>query len=182
MSLRCTVSIHRDQSPTKANVTRMSNRSTQASPEVKPPHALDHLRPGLPAHGPGKGGWRLLGALLLSHALLTSAVAAPALAPDGAWPARADFGQTVGVSTDARRVADWVVATRDNGTRDFMLVDKRAARVHVFDNRISYGCINLPVHFYETQVRDRVHRGPGAVVYGLPEALTLQRVFGIPGR
>ena len=185
---------------------------------------------------------------------------------------RADFGRTAGVSVDAQRVADWVAATRDNGLRDFVIVDKRAARVYVFDlqarlqayapallgaargdqsvpgignrpiaqvlpherttpagrfvaepgintqgedvvwvdydaavsmhrvcttkaaerrlerlaspgiddKRISYGCINLPVQFYESQLRPRVHGGHGAVVYVLPEVLPLQQVFALP--
>lgn len=196
--------------------------------------------------------------------------------PPGAWAAapapRADFGPARQVSADARRVADWVAATRDNGARDFVIVDKRAARVYLFDhlarlqaetpallgaargdhtvpgigdrplaevrpeerttpagrfvaepgvntggedvvwvdydaavsmhrvrttnsaerrlarlaspgiadNRISYGCINLPVQFYETQLRPRVHGGPGAVVYVLPEVLPLHKVFALP--
>ena len=195
------------------------------------------------------------------------ASAAPAL------PRRhADFGRTADVSVDAQRVADWVATTRDNGPRDFVIVDKRAARVYVFDlqarlqayapallgaargdqsvpgignrpiaqvlpherttpagrfvaepgintlgedvvwvdydaavsmhrvrtaqaderrlerlaspgiedKRISYGCINLPVQFYESQLRPRVHGGHGAVVYVLPEVLPLQQFFALP--
>lgn len=36
-------------------------------------------------------------------------------------------------STDARHVADWVVDSRDNGHRPFVVVDKLEARVFVFD-------------------------------------------------
>lgn len=45
------------------------------------------------------------------------------------------------------------------------------------DNRISYGCINLPVAFYDTYVRPMfaLHR---AVVYVLPDVESVQRVFG----
>ena len=202
---------------------------------------------------------------LLALALWVTAAAAVA-AP------RADFGRAAGVSADARRVADWVASTQDNGPRDFVIVDKRAARVYVFDaqgrlqadspallgsargdhtvpgigerpiaqvlpherttpagrfvaepgvntqgedvvwvdydaavsmhrvrtaktaerrlarlaspgiddNRISYGCINLPARFYETQLRPRVHGGLGAVVYVLPEVLPLNKVFALP--
>lgn len=46
--------------------------------------------------------------------------------------ALADFG-TISPSKDARRLADWVAQTRDNGDAEFMIVDKRNARVYVFD-------------------------------------------------
>lgn len=44
----------------------------------------------------------------------------------------ADFG-TVLPTPDARRMADWVVARRDNGRLPFMVLDKRDARLYVFD-------------------------------------------------
>lgn len=223
----------------------------------------------------------LLGALVFGLVLpLVDVLHAPAdapLAPVGTpaplpAPVRADFGAASGVSPDARRVADWVAAARDNGPRDFVIVDKPQARVFVFDaagrlqaesaallgaargddsapgigtrpiaevlpherttpagrfvaepgvnaqgedvvwveydtavsmhrvrttqpaerrlarlastdiadNRISYGCINLPVQFYEHQIRPRVHGGPGAVVYVLPDVKPLQQVFPLP--
>lgn len=47
-------------------------------------------------------------------------------------PKLADFqGETV--SRDAKRVADWVVATGDNGERPFVIIDKINARVYLFD-------------------------------------------------
>jgi hypothetical protein len=36
-------------------------------------------------------------------------------------------------SSDARRMADWVVATRDNAAMPFVIIDKRKAEVFVFD-------------------------------------------------
>lgn len=47
------------------------------------------------------------------------------------------------------------------------------------DNRISYGCINVPVQFYESHVRPAfaMHR---AAIYILPEIKPLEAVFGIP--
>ncbi len=45
------------------------------------------------------------------------------------------------------------------------------------DNRISYGCINLPRLFYEEVLAPRARSG--AVVYVLPERRSLQEVFGI---
>lgn len=54
---------------------------------------------------------------------------------------------------------------------------ERLATPTVDDNRISYGCINVPVAFYETYVRPTVatHR---AIVYVLPESKPVQQVFG----
>jgi len=45
------------------------------------------------------------------------------------------------------------------------------------DNRISFGCINLPVSFYETELSPTVKR-TGAIVYVLPETRTPREVFG----
>ena len=46
--------------------------------------------------------------------------------------ALADFG-SVSPSKDARRLANWVAHTHDNGDADFIIVDKRNAKVYVFD-------------------------------------------------
>ena len=45
---------------------------------------------------------------------------------------RADFGGER-VSVDARQVADWIVASADHGGLPFVIVDKKDARVFVFD-------------------------------------------------
>ncbi len=45
------------------------------------------------------------------------------------------------------------------------------------DNRISFGCINLPVAFYETLVKP-AFESQRAIVYILPEVKALQDVFG----
>lgn len=55
---------------------------------------------------------------------------------------------------------------------------QRLASPVVADHRISYGCINLPVRFYEQVLRPAVHRGAGAVVYVLPETRAAAEVFG----
>ena len=47
---------------------------------------------------------------------------------------RANFGGEIS-SSDARHVADWVVDSKDNGRRPFVIVDKVAAKVYVFDAR-----------------------------------------------
>ncbi len=45
------------------------------------------------------------------------------------------------------------------------------------DNRVSYGCINVPKAFYENVVSATVDGG-NSVVYVLPESLPLRSVFG----
>jgi hypothetical protein len=54
---------------------------------------------------------------------------------------------------------------------------ERLASLTTDDNRVSFGCINLPVTFYENVVAPTV-RKYGAIVYVLPEARTPQQVFG----
>ncbi|MFI5444259.1 hypothetical protein [Polaromonas sp. UC242_47] len=58
--------------------------------------------------------------------------------------------------------------------------EKRAQRLDSAtpaDNRISYGCINVPVTFYEKVVRPAFTSTNG-VVYILPETRTAREVFG----
>jgi hypothetical protein len=45
------------------------------------------------------------------------------------------------------------------------------------DNRISYGCINVPVEFFDGVI-DRVVSGERAIVYVLPDVQPLPKVFG----
>lgn len=45
------------------------------------------------------------------------------------------------------------------------------------DNRISFGCVNLPTTFYNDVLSPTVKKY-GAIVYVLPEVKTLQQVFG----
>lgn len=54
---------------------------------------------------------------------------------------------------------------------------ERLATLTTEDNRISFGCINLPVTFYENVLSPAV-RAHGAIVYVLPEVKTAQQVFG----
>jgi len=44
------------------------------------------------------------------------------------------------------------------------------------DNRISYGCINVPVAFYNTVV-ERAWRSGGVIIYIVPEVKTVAQVF-----
>jgi hypothetical protein len=45
------------------------------------------------------------------------------------------------------------------------------------DNRVSYGCINLPKAFYEDILAPTVQK-KGAIIYVLPETRPMQQVFG----
>ena len=54
---------------------------------------------------------------------------------------------------------------------------ERLASRAIDDNRISFGCINLPVSFYEDTLKPTVDRY-GAVVYVMPDVKSLQEVFG----
>ena len=54
---------------------------------------------------------------------------------------------------------------------------ERLASPGVDDNRISYGCINVPVAFYDALLRP-LFATQRALVYVLPEVRTVQQVFG----
>ena len=53
---------------------------------------------------------------------------------------------------------------------------ERLASTSTQDKRISYGCINLPVAFYDEHIRP-TFAAQTAVVYVLPEVKTVQQVF-----
>lgn len=57
---------------------------------------------------------------------------------------------------------------------------QRLATPTVDDNRISYGCINVPVKFYNNVLGPAMN-GRGGVVYVLPETRPWQQVF-LPSR
>ncbi|MCY7306478.1 MAG: hypothetical protein LH632_10065 [Rhodoferax sp.] len=54
---------------------------------------------------------------------------------------------------------------------------ERLATPSVEDNRISFGCINVPVAFYEMHIRPLFAK-TRAFIYVLPDELTPQQVFG----
>ena len=58
---------------------------------------------------------------------------------------------------------------------------ERLASATPDDNRISFGCINLPAAFYDSIVKPALGASQG-VVYVLPETRSLQAVFGIRAR
>jgi hypothetical protein len=63
-------------------------------------------------------------------------------------------------------------------------VERRAQRLQSEtsdDNRISYGCINVPVKFYDDVVHPAFATTSG-VVYILPEMSSAQALFGEPGK
>lgn len=94
---------------------------------------LDSLQKGLLL------GAALLALLLPPNGLMHRAsappavpVARPAPQPRHAPPRLADFGSIV-PTPDVRLVANWAVHTRDYQNRNFIVVDKKDARVYVFD-------------------------------------------------
>jgi len=54
----------------------------------------------------------------------------------------------------------------------------RLASPTPLDNRISYGCINVPVHFYDTVVAP-AFKGTVGIVYILPETKPIEAVFSM---
>lgn len=58
---------------------------------------------------------------------------------------------------------------------------ERLASASPLDNRISYGCINVPASFYDTLVVP-AFKGTVGIVYILPETRRLGEVFAIEGR
>lgn len=61
-------------------------------------------------------------------------------------------------------------------------LERRAERLGtatVVDNRISYGCINVPVAFYDQHVKSVFRASRTAVDYVLPETRSLQDQFGL---
>lgn len=56
---------------------------------------------------------------------------------------------------------------------------ERLASPTAADNRISYGCINVPTAFYDRWIQPGLGRAPG-VVYVLPERRSAHAQFGAP--
>lgn len=56
---------------------------------------------------------------------------------------------------------------------------QRLATPTPLDNRISYGCINVPAKFFDQVVRP-AFSGTNGVVYVLPETRPAQKVFAMP--
>ncbi len=83
-----------------------------------------------------RGKWigvAALGMLLVSHASAQSG-SPPSTIETAASFKRADFANEQ-ASRDVRHVADWVVDSSDNQDLPFAIIDKRNARIFVFDPR-----------------------------------------------
>lgn len=92
------------------------------------------------------------------------------------------FEAQPGVNTDGEDVIwiDYDAAVSMHRVRPTVAAERRLERLATpteEDNRISFGCVNLPVHFYE-QVLSPAVKKTGAIVYVLPETRTPQEVFG----
>lgn len=75
---------------------------------------------------------------------------------------------------------DYDAAVSMHRIRPMVVAERRLERLAsrvVEDNRISFGCINLPVTFYEDVLSPTVQKY-GAIVYVLPDVKTPQQVFG----
>ena len=71
--------------------------------------------------------------ITLVSVLTLSLIGSSALAAVGSeLPQRAEFGRAT-ASQDTRQLADWAIASRDHGEQPFLIVDKRHARLYVFD-------------------------------------------------
>ena len=87
-----------------------------------------------------------------------------------------------GINTNKEDIiwVDYDAAVSMHRVRPTVAKERRLERLATLvtdDNRISFGCINLPVTFYEEVLKPTV-RKHGAIVYVLPEVRTLQQVFG----
>jgi len=76
------------------------------------------------------------------------------------------------VDYDAAIALHRVIATAPKERR-LQRLDSRTAS----DHRITYGCINVPVKFFDTVVAAAFHAGTG-IVYVLPETRPASEVFG----
>ncbi|GAC1530479.1 MAG: hypothetical protein NVS2B4_09370 [Ramlibacter sp.] len=75
----------------------------------------------------------------------------------------------------------WDLAVSMHRVRPLVKAERRLQRLASAtpkDNRISFGCINLPVAFYEKVLRPTVQR-TGAIIYVLPETRSPQEQFGL---
>jgi hypothetical protein len=54
---------------------------------------------------------------------------------------------------------------------------ERLASASALDKRVSYGCVNVPVRFFETVIAPMFRQGK-AMIYVLPEELTMAELFG----
>lgn len=111
-----------------------------------------------------------------------------AIKPDEKTTPAGRFVAEPGKNTNGEDIiwVDYDAAVSMHRIRPFVAVERRLERLAtltVDDNRISFGCINLPITFYENVLSPTVHKH-GAIVYVLPETRTPQQLFGsydVPG-
>ena len=68
----------------------------------------------------------------------------------------------------------------EDAVRSVKAGERRLERLRsptVRDNRISYGCINVPVAFFDRVIERAVGKRRGIVVYVLPDTKPLEAVF-----
>lgn len=92
------------------------------------------------------------------------------------------FLAEIGVNANGEDIVwiDYEAAVSMHRVRPNVKAERRLQRLASAtpkDNRISFGCINLPVAFYEKVLRPTV-QSQGAVVYVLPEVQSAQALFG----
>ena len=92
------------------------------------------------------------------------------------------FYAQVGKNTKAEDII-WIDYKNSVSMHRTRMVDEEERRAERMatpdpgDNRISYGCVNVPAKFYDTVLKPMV-RKPGAYVFVLPETKTPQQFFG----
>ena len=102
--------------------------------------------------------------------------------PDEKTTPAGRFVADPGVNADHEDViwVDYDAAISMHRVRPLVASERRLERLASLttdDNRISFGCINLPVTFYEDVARPTVAKY-GAIIYVVPELKTVQQVFG----
>ena len=102
--------------------------------------------------------------------------------PDERTTPAGRFVAEPGVNTKGEDIVwvDYDAAVSMHRVRPHVKAERRLERLaspSAEDNRISYGCINLPVAFYENVLSPTV-AATGAIIYVLPETRTASEVFG----
>ena len=102
----------------------------------------------------------------------------PEVLPEEKTTPAGRFVAEVGMSTRGEDVV-WVDYDAAVSMHRVLKVKERLAALAsptIADNRMSFGCINLPAKFYEKVLRPTVD-AQGAVIYVLPETRPLQETF-----
>lgn len=71
--------------------------------------------------------------VFLALAAFALTVAVPAQAAESAQPASTDAEDALSQSAATTRVADWIAASGDNASLPYMIIDKKAAALFLFD-------------------------------------------------